>query len=87
MMTQLIAIGNSQGIRIPKPLIKQAKLENRELEFIVIDKGLLIRPIQSINREGWAENIEEVIQKYERQNDKAIMAELLDDSDLEDWTW
>jgi len=86
-MTQLIAIGNSQGIRIPKPLIKQAKLENRELEFIVIDKGLLIRPIQSINREGWAENIEEVIQKYERQNDKAIMAELLDDSDLEDWTW
>jgi len=87
MMTQLIAIGNSQGIRIPKPLIKQAKLENRELEFIVIDKGLLIRPIQSINREGWAENIEEVIQKYERQNDKAIIAELLDDSDLEDWTW
>jgi len=86
-MTQLIAIGNSQGIRIPKPLIKQAKLENRELEFIVIDKGLLIRPIQSINREGWAENIEEVIQKYERQNDKAIIAELLDDSDLEDWTW
>ena len=86
-MKQLIAIGNSQGIRIPKPLIKQAKLENTELEFIVVDKGLLIRPINKINREGWAENIEQVIHKYENQNDKACIDELLDDSDLEDWTW
>ena len=86
-MKQLIAIGNSQGIRIPKPLIKQAKLENTELEFIVIDKGLLIRPIHKINREGWAENIEQVIHKYENKNDKATMDDLLDDSDLEDWTW
>ena len=86
-MKQLIAIGNSQGIRIPKPLIKQAKLENTELEFIVIDKGLLIRPINKINREGWAENIEYVMNQYEHQNDKASIDELLDDSDLEDWTW
>ena len=86
-MKQLIAIGNSQGIRIPKPLIQQAKLENAELEFIIIDKGLLIRPIQKINREDWAKNIEQVIHKYEHQNDKAIVGELLNDSDLEDWTW
>lgn len=86
-MKQLIAIGNSQGIRIPKPLIQQAKLENTELEFIVIDKDLLIRPIHKINREGWAKNIENVIYQYEKQNDKASIDELLDDSDLEDWSW
>ena len=86
-MKQLIAIGNSQGIRIPKPLIQQAKLENTELVFIVMDKGLLIRPIYKINREDWAENIEHVIHQYENKNDKASMDELLDDSDLEDWTW
>ena len=74
-------------IIIPKPLIKQAKLENTELEFIVVDKGLLIRPINKINREGWAENIEYVMNQYEHQNDKASIDELLDDSDLEDWTW
>jgi antitoxin MazE len=84
---QLIAIGNSQGIRIPKPLIQQAKLENTELEFIVVEKGLLIRPIHKISREGWAKNIKNVIYQYENQNDKANIDELLDDSDLEDWSW
>lgn len=86
-MKQLIAIGNSQGIRIPKPLIKQAKLENSELEFVVVDKGLLIRPIQKINRKGWAKNIEQVILKHESQKDKAIDNDFLNDSDLEEWTW
>ena len=86
-MKQLIAIGNSQGIRIPKPLIQQAKLENTELEFIVIDKGLLIRPIHKINRESWAENIENVIRQHKNQNDHASIDEFLDDSDLEDWAW
>jgi len=52
-MKQLIAIGNSQGIRIPKPLIKQAKLENTELEFIVIDKGFLFDLLKvSTERDG-----------------------------------
>ncbi len=64
-MTKLTSIGNSRGIRIPKPLIKQAKLENRELELIVIDRGLLIRPINEPSRTNWADNIKEVIEKIE----------------------
>ncbi len=86
-MYKLTAIGNSRGIRIPKPLIKQAKLEDSELELIVIDKGLLIRPIKKIHRESWVENIQQVLSKHQNQEDKALLVDLLDDSDLENWEW
>ncbi len=42
-MTTLIRVGNSQGVRIPKALIEQAHLNNKELVFQVVDDGLLIR--------------------------------------------
>ena len=41
-MAKIIKIGNSQGIRIPKPLISLTNLENQELDFVVLDSGLLI---------------------------------------------
>jgi len=43
-MAKIIKIGNSQGIRIPKPIIALANLENIELDFVVLDSGLLITP-------------------------------------------
>ena len=46
-MAHLIKIGNSQGIRIPQTLIKQADLQNKEFEIQVVDNGLLITPIKS----------------------------------------
>jgi len=82
-MSTLIAIGNSQGIRIPKPFIKQAKLENSELELVVVDKGLLIMPTHKPSRESWAEDIESKI----NQKDEAFLDDFLNDSDLEDYVW
>ena len=32
-MAHLVKIGNSQGIRIPKPLVEQAQLEGKELKL------------------------------------------------------
>jgi len=51
-MAQIIKIGNSQGIRIPKPIVSIAKLENKELNFIVLNEGLLITP-EKKSRIGW----------------------------------
>jgi len=51
-MAQIIKIGNSKGIRIPKPIISIAKLENKELDFIVLNEGLLITP-EKKSRAGW----------------------------------
>jgi len=51
-MAQIIKIGNSQGIRIPKPIVSISNLENKELEFIVLNEGLLITP-EKKSRAGW----------------------------------
>lgn len=56
-MAHLIKIGNSQGVRIPKPLIEQAELEGKELQLELVEGGLLITPAKQ-PRAGWAEAIE-----------------------------
>ena len=58
-MAKIIQIGNSQGIRIPKPLIALANLEGKELEFVVMDCGLLITPEKKV-RVGWENDIDDL---------------------------
>jgi len=86
-MTMLIKIGNSQGIRIPKPLIQQAHLENANLELEVLENGLLIKPINNTQRESWKENIEQVLAHHNNMKDEGYLEELLNDNDLEEYEW
>ena len=51
-MAKIIKIGNSQGIRIPKPIVAIANLENQELDFVVLNEGLLITP-EKKSRINW----------------------------------
>jgi len=51
--TQVVKIGNSRGIRIPKLFIDQTRLGN-EVEIAVQRGTLVIRPI-SRPRSNWAE--------------------------------
>ena len=86
-MTMLTKIGNSQGVRIPKPLIKQAHLEDVNLEFEIVENGLLIKPVNNTSREDWAKNIQKVLTKNKNNSDEALLIDLLDDSDLEEYQW
>jgi len=86
-MTMLTKIGNSQGIRIPKPLIQQAHLENVSLELEVISSGLLIKPINNTGRETWRKNIEKVISDHKDLQDEGLLEDLLNDNDLEEYEW
>ena len=86
-MTTLTKIGNSQGIRIPKPLIQQAHLENANLELEVLENGLLIKPINNIQRESWKKNIELVLARHKNMKDEAYLEDLLNDNDLEEYEW
>ena len=83
-MAHLIKIGNSQGIRIPKPFIEQAHLEGKELELQVVDGGLFIAPMLK-PREGWAELIEEtlVAQGAEKIDQEWLDSELTTNDELE----
>ena len=86
-MTILTQIGNSKGIRIPKTLISQANLENTQLDLEVVKEGLLIKPILNIRRKNWKNNIENILFKNQNKKDEAIINDLLNDSDLEDFQW
>jgi len=57
-MAKIIKIGNSQGIRIPKPIIALSNIENIELDFVVLDSGLLITPDKKA-RVGWTNNVKQ----------------------------
>jgi len=86
-MAMLTKIGNSQGIRIPKPIIKQANLENVEIEFEVVKDGLLLKPIKKSVRENWKENIQKTLANNKNREDNALLKEFLNDDDLDDWEW
>jgi antitoxin MazE len=86
-MTMLTKIGNSQGIRIPKPLIQQAHLENVNLELEVLENGLLIKPINNTARDTWIENIKKVTSRHNGLQDEGLLEDLLNDNDLEEYEW
>lgn len=83
-MAHLVKIGNSQGIRIPKPLIQQAHLEGKELDIQVVNQGILVTPSKK-PRENWKKAIEAILAT---NGSEAIDSEWLDatltsDDDLE----
>jgi len=86
-MTMLIKIGNSQGVRIPKPIIQQANLANIEIEFEVVKEGLLLKPVKKVVRENWEDNIKKTISKNRDNKDDAVLNDFLNDDDLDDWEW
>jgi len=61
MRTNIIKIGNSQGIRIPKILLEQSRL-GKEVEIEVEDEKIVIRPI-SHPREKWEEKFRVMSEK------------------------
>lgn len=84
MKTRLVRIGNSQGIRLPKPLIEQTKLTD-DVELVVRAGELIVRPARPA-RAGWADAFSEMA----RRGDDALLLESsanLTDWDSEDWQW
>ncbi len=79
-MSKLIQIGNSQGIRIPKVLVKQAGLEGIDLELEVLPQGLLIKPFKKA-RANWQEAINTAISKQEVDYDHEWLDADLDSED------
>ena len=82
--TRLIRIGNSQGIRIPQPLIKQAGLGS-EVELEAQPGELIIRPARS-PRQGWDAQFQAMA---EAGDDRLLDGEPLSLTEWEasEWRW
>lgn len=79
----LIRIGNSRGIRIPKPLLEQVGLGDTVL--LVVEKNrLVIQPDRS-PRQGWEEAFAAMA---EHGDDRSLLGEKSTTGfDREEWTW
>lgn len=83
MKTTLIPIGNSRGIRIPKPFIEQCGLEE-QVEIDVRDSTILIRaPRQS--RTGWDAAFKRMAQAGDDKLVDGVSASTRWDE--EEWEW
>ena len=84
MKTSIVRIGNSQGIRIPKPLIEQSGLSG-EVEILVQNSTLVIQ--SSVKpRAGWAD----AFQKMAARGDDRLLDEaapFLSSWDKDEWEW
>jgi len=84
MKTNVVRIGNSRGIRIPKTLLEQCRL-SETVELEAGKDGLVIRPARK-PRSGWDEAFRRMA---ERKDDALLDREFLSPTewDRTEWEW
>ena len=82
MRTKIVRIGNSRGVRIPKPLLEQAGLEN-EVLLRVVDDGIVIESADR-PRVGWGEAARTL---HERREDGLLDDMIPTEFDESEWVW
>jgi len=82
MRGRLVRIGNSRGVRLPKPLIEAAELE--EEVDIQARKGAIIITSRKTRRAGWAEAAKNA---RARGEDRLVAPATANRFDAEEWQW
>jgi len=82
MKTKLVQIGNSRGIRLPKPLIEQAGLTD-EVELEVRDGTIVIVALLPV-RSGWMNAAKEL---RARKSDTLLDEPAATRFDEQEWEW
>jgi antitoxin MazE len=80
MLTHVISIGNSKGIRLPASLLRQYNI-HEEVELLAGKDEIIIRPLRKKPRDGWSEAFADM---HTRGDDELVID---DDLDLEAWEW
>ena len=82
MKTRIVRIGNSRGIRVPKPLLDQAQLPE-EVELYAEPGRLIVRAARG-PRHGWAEAARVM---RERHEDEMLDEPTATTFEAGEWTW
>jgi antitoxin MazE len=84
MRARVIKIGNSQGLRIPKPILEQTGILD-DVEIEVEKDQIIIRPVKNA-REGWDAAFKIM---DEKGDDEPIIADenMSHSWDEEGWQW
>lgn len=84
MLVDLIQIGNSRGIRLPKFLINQCGIK-KTVDIEVVDSNLVLKPVNKA-RKGWAENILSS-SSNNQDNDIKSFESVQNSWDETEWEW
>lgn len=84
MKASIIKIGNSHGIRIPKPIIAQCGFED-EVEFSVRNNELIVKPVKS-SRQNWEASFKKMAAEGD---DELLDSESVSTAkwDEDEWEW
>jgi antitoxin MazE len=84
MKTNIIRIGNSKGIRLPKSVLEQCQLKDT-VQIEVEDNTLIIRPVPTPRR-GWSEAFAKMAQRHD---DKLLDEDTTQPTewDRSEWRW
>lgn len=81
MKARIVPIGNSQGVRIPKPLLEQAGLQG-DVELHA-EHGRIVIARARHARAGWAE----AAAALHAHGDDTLLETATSAFDTEDWEW
>jgi len=82
MKTPVVPIGNSRGVRIPKPLLELCHIHD-VVNLSVKGETIIIRPIKHRPREGWEAAFRRM---HERRDDRPLIPESID-LHVGSWEW
>lgn len=82
MKTQIIQIGNSQGIRIPKVLLEESCIKG-DVDVELHPDGILIRNAQQ-PRAGWDEQFKTMA---ENEDDELAGVDTSTNFEKKEWQW
>jgi len=82
MKTQIIQIGNSQGVRIPKGLLEDSRIKG-DVELELHAEGILIRNAQR-PRSGWDEQFKLMA---ENEDDELAEGDMSTRFEKKEWQW
>ncbi|MBS0619820.1 MAG: AbrB/MazE/SpoVT family DNA-binding domain-containing protein [Spirochaetes bacterium] len=82
MILQVVKVGNSKGLRIPKSILQQYHI-GEEVELSSTKQGLLLKPVKNKARTGWSRKFKAMA---ENRDDKLLIPEFANLADRE-WEW
>ena len=82
MQLNIVQIGNSKGIRIPKAILDQCHIEDR-VDLEVEDGRIILEPKKKTPREGWGK----AFKAMANNQDDTLLIDDGVDIEADDWEW
>jgi len=82
MKTNIIKIGNSKGIRLPKSVLDQCHIDNA-VDLQIKNNNIILRPFSDNPRKNWDKHFKKL---HENKEDKLIISDKID-IEYGNWEW